>query len=363
MADSWGSIAEETLLAIQQNGETSDVLEARLAFATVAQLRNQHIRPMLGRTRVHPNMMTPQASGRMSVSGPPLGNFTADRKYGPHGIRDVVVPDPGTKWVVFDWEAIEARKIAHYDKDPVDNEAFRREYDIHTVTAIRMFRWPEPSFEPTKKNLFKSDAGLEWCEQIGHLLVKLDPTRVADGKPVPYSDDDRFRRLAKNCRYCLQYAVDEKAMSRYAVEMRMKKEDLFRFGKLYLASKPQLVQWKRQTWADVWRTHEARTWMGRRRRFSGTDKMSQLDVMKEGLNHIIQGGVADLMKLTLRQIMDEWPSARLGWQAHDGAKIVFPSNVDPFPRISQIVEREIEIEGRAIHYPASFETITPHEEN
>lgn len=380
MAKAEFQIDQDTLNALRNEGIVSEFLEARLQFIESFHLRNQHIRP-LGRcvncgfypgekpklecdnyqpmARCYPNMMGPQSSGRMSVSAPPLINFTADKKYGPDGVRDVVVPDPGEKWVACDWEAIEARFISHRSGDSGDNEAFRKAWDIHTVTAQRMFKWPEFTFDPLKKNIYGAP-GQEWCAHVGWLIHQ-QTCHLKDHtgcKVEPFHDDHRYRRLAKNCRYCLQYAFDEKAMARYAVEMKMPKEQLWAFGKLYLASKPILVAWKRRTWAECWRTHEARTFMGRRRRLGGAKK----DVMKEGLNHIIQGSVADMMKTTLRLVLAAYPLARLAYQSHDGFKFVFPRNVVVGSRIREIVEREVIAWGKPISFPAAFKVIFPPEQ-
>lgn len=340
------SIDADTLNAIRDSGVTTETLEARLQFADAAHLLQQYITKMRGVHRVYPNLMSPQASGRTSVSDPPLVNFTADKKYGPKGIRDVVVPDPGTKWECGDWDAIEARIISHASRDETDLEAFRQKWDIHTVTAQRMFRWPEFPFEPTKGNIFKSDAGLEWCERVAHQM----------GWDKPYHDDHRFRRLAKNCRYALQYARDEKAMARYAVEMKMPKEVLFRYGRLYLDSKPGLVAWKRRTWASCWRTHEARTlYWGRRRRLVG----NRHAVEKEGLNHIIQGAVADMLKETLFLMLQATPEGWFVLQSHDGWKLGYPRTANPRSVIEKIASREVVMDGRPISFPASWETIYP----
>jgi len=357
-------IDEDSLMTLVQDGQTCGVLEARLAFASVAQILNQHVGKLAGHHRVYPNMMSPQASGRMSVSDPPLANFTADTRYGPDGIRDCICPDPGEKWVCFDWEAVEARKIGHYCQDPVDKEAFDRKYDIHTVTAQRMFRWPEFDFEPTKKALFKAPAGLEWCEQVGRVIHAGQCRLVGHAGCTihPYGEDHRYRRLAKNCRYCLQYAKSEKAMGRYVIEMRMRAEELYRFGAMYLASKPWLTRWKAQTWHQVAVTLISRTWAGRARKFPKWKSAAMREkVEKEGLNHIIQGGVADMLKVVLAGVRALFRrlrvAGRLVYQSHDGAKWAVPREIDLGLGVQEVVEQEWVIDGRPIRYPASYKTV------
>jgi len=343
------SVREEVLLAIRQAGVYSEVLEARLEYAGAANLLSQHVLPMVGRSRVFPHMLASQASGRLGISNPPLGNFTADKTYGPRGLRDVVYPDPGFKWVGWDWEAIEARIVSHACKDTVDAEAFRRHLDIHTVTGIRMLRWPEPVFEPTKDNLFHTDQGQAWCEQIGALRG----TRDIYGNVIPYSSQDVYRTLFKNVRYTGAYCKHPSAMVQYAVELRMPPDEMVRYGTLYLASKPGLVAWKRRIWDDCWRKKESRTYFGRRRGFYG----NRYEVEKEGLNHKIQGTVADLLKLTLCAIIAEWEGVRLAYQTHDGARLVFPASFNPFPRFKEIVERAWPIDGREITFPGEYDEV------
>lgn len=343
-----GSVKEEVLLELQQLGITSPILEARLQYAENSHLLSQYLYPMAGEARVFPNMCSPQASGRLSVSDPPLINFTADKKYGLHGIRDVVHPDVGTEWCSGDLEAVEARLIGHACGDKVDEEVFRRGYDIHTITAIRMLKWPEPPFEPTKKNLF-SEVGQDWCSEIGQLVAGTQP---GDAPGVPYSDSHPYRTLAKNCRYTLQYALNEKAMTRYAVPMRMKKEILWAFGKLYLQSKPWLTSWKAKIWNDCWRTHESRTAFGRRRRLVG----SREAVMKEGLNHRIQGTVADLMKLIVARVCHTL-ACGIAYQSHDGFKFIFPLGQTPLAKVKELAERTWDIWGKPLFLPASWEIV------
>lgn len=345
------SIDKDTLEALRLKGHRSEVLEARLSMASIQTILQNYIEPMVGLDRVHPRMLPTQASGRWSTTDPALVNLTADKKYGPHGIRDVVVPDPGTWWLHFDWDAVEARITAAYCGDVEDIEAFNRGYEIHTLTACGMFGWPKPDFEPTKVNIFKSEQGLRWREYITSKW-KL---------PYLYDGECRARRLAKNCRYALAYGVDEKAMIRYAVEMNMEPAELMEAGKLYLRSKPLLVAWKKRRWAEIGKTRVARTFLGRRRVCLGPYNKSQpvQEYAKQGLNHEVQGSVSDVMNDTIIQVTDRWPECWLVLNKHDGAYFGFPRNTDPFPAISAIVEREWRIGGRLMRFTAEYDRILP----
>ena len=137
----------------------SEALEARLDYISSKQLLSHYIDPLVGVRRCYPRMLAPQASGRLSVSDPPLINF-------PDKISDVVIPDIDHTWLCFDWEAIEARILAHLCHDTVDQEAFDKGWDIHTVTLARMFGYPACPAGWAKNEIFDTPVGREWCAQI-----------------------------------------------------------------------------------------------------------------------------------------------------------------------------------------------------
>lgn len=284
-------------------------------------------------------MVTPQASGRVGISDPPLGNFTADKRYGPKGLRDVVGPDPGRRWICPDWSAVEAAIVSHRCRDAPDLEVKRRGLDLHTVTAIRILTLSDPPGEPTKDWL-ASSAGQEWALSNGF--------------------DLRTRTLIKNCRYCLNYAHGDKwgrhaenAMDRYATELEMGTAALREYGRLYLAGKPWLTQWKRSRWAATWQTKTARTAFGRRRLFPSTDEKWRVKVETEGLNHEIQGTVADLMKMTMVALAAI--GCEMVLQQHDGWKSSVLADWDRMEEYTAIVEREWVIDGRPISFPAEYD--------
>src|SRR5688572_10016719 len=93
------SVDYGTLKKLQDSGVESPFLDARLEYKDVSTLLQQHIAKLFSdyrnnivADRVYPNMMNPQASGRVGISNPPLGNFTKSEEYGPHGLTDVVQP-------------------------------------------------------------------------------------------------------------------------------------------------------------------------------------------------------------------------------------------------------------------------------
>lgn len=303
--------------------------------------------------KVHPSMLPTQSSLRWSTQNPPIVNFPKDdkaRKRGLPTLRDIFVPDPGTYWIAWDFDAIEGKIIAGYSGDKPDIEAFNNGWDVHTLTACGMYKMPRPPL--LTKAIHKSDApeAVAWRESWA----------------PPWGGDDDVRRvLAKTARYSLSYGPNEYAILNApgVEEMNMPRPKLLEFGRLYLRSKPALVAWKRRVWEECKRTRSARTFLGHRRMlFGDPDSMA-----REGLNHMVQGAVAGVMDLTLIALVHPElgafaPHARLAYQAHDGAKVVFPDSMPPaevFPRMREIVEREWEIEGSRVKFTGSWEIIRP----
>ena len=326
------SVKYDDLLKLQQAGADSAFLQAKLDWSETSVVRTSHIGPLVGRRRIYPTLVIPQSSGRLGISDPPVGNYTADVEYGPHGVRDVVRPDRDCKWICADWSAVEGWIVSHRCQDPVDLEAKSRGLDLHTVTAIRMFRYPEPAADPTKEWL-KTGAGQEWRERTGFT--------------------EAIRGGVKNTRYTMQYAKQAATVARYAVKLGLPPRTLIEFGHRYLKSKPWLVKWKEQRWAAAWAKKEARTAFGRRRRLLG----DRYQVEKEGLNHEVQGTVADMMKMTMVSLAEI--GCRMVLQRHDGWYSEVPHDWDRMDEYRAIVERQVTIDDRPIEFPAEYEVLLP----
>ncbi len=357
-------VSEKELLKLRHDGYTSDMIEYRLRYAEYDSTI-KYLTPLVGLERVHPHYLPTQKSGRWSTTNPPLVNFSANCinpgcvKLGEHragdgcwSLRDVVVPDPGTYFIKWDWSAIEARLASGYSGDDEDLELFARDADIHTVTLCKMYKLPMP---PDLMDPFKSPSCEEWRRLTG-----------LDNKECWQ------RTGAKTSRYSLAYGADERAIhqgkdtDKLARDAGLDKAGLEAMAKAYLDSKPKLKAWKYATWDQIYKTHEVRTPLGRRKRLFFTSeeytKWRKLrrpgHAGKEGLNHLAQGQVADMMNLTIIAIKKRWPESRLAFQSHDGHLSVWPESVNPWPEIREVVERSWDLgNGRSIVSVADWETV------
>jgi hypothetical protein len=341
------------------------MIQYRLDYAAAESVL-KYLRPLVGFERVHPHYLPTQKSGRWSITNPPLTNFSVGcisptcGREGWHvgkstpdcwSLRDLVVPGKGWWFLKHDWNAIEPRICAALSGDEEDLKLFAMDADIHTIRMCHMFGFPLPPdiIDPhTAESCQQWRADLQW-----------------DGK-------DDWRRVAgKVCGLGLCYAIDERGIheARDAQELArvagVDKKGLEAIARKYLDSKPKLVRWKYRVWEEIMNSGETRTFLGRRKRlFIGEQERQRWrlyrrpgDACKQGLNHLAQGSVADLMNLTITSIKWSWPCCRLGYQSHDGLMTVWPSGVQPWPSIRDLVEKTWSINGHDVKFTATWSAV------
>jgi DNA polymerase-1 len=84
---------------------------------------------------------TGTATGRLSSANPNLQNIPIRTELG-REIRAAFTAAPGCMLLAADYSQIELRLLAHFSRDPLLVEAFRRGDDIHTLTASQVFGVP-----------------------------------------------------------------------------------------------------------------------------------------------------------------------------------------------------------------------------
>jgi len=100
----------------------------------------QLINPASG--RLHTTFgQTGTATGRLSSANPNLQNIPIRTELG-RGIRAAFIAEPGHVLLTADYSQIELRLLAHFSRDPLLVEAYRRGDDIHTLTASQVFGVP-----------------------------------------------------------------------------------------------------------------------------------------------------------------------------------------------------------------------------
>jgi hypothetical protein len=253
----------------------------------------------------------------------------------------VLLPDSGTYWIKFDWEAVEARLAATYCQDADDLRAFAAGLDLHTITACRMFGFELPPIQD--KRLHTAPEMAAWR------------ARYNWGGP-----EDARRHMAKTARYALLYAEDYRGIlnAKGVERLGYTKKELEDFGRAYLRAKPAFVAAKTAAQAECGRTGLARSAFGRLRRLSGDARTRG----KEGWSHTISGTVSDMMNLTLIGIDKAIPACWLVVNRHDGAEVAFPDSVpvsEAHAALQALAERTWTFWGHEFQAPATWACVRP----
>jgi DNA polymerase I len=97
---------------------------------------------------------TGTATGRLSSANPNLQNIPIRTELG-REIRAAFIAEPGHVLLAADYSQIELRLLAHYSRDPLLVEAYRRGDDVHTLTASQVFGVPPLMVTPDHRRQAK----------------------------------------------------------------------------------------------------------------------------------------------------------------------------------------------------------------
>ncbi len=293
------------------NEGADPILEARVIYAGAKQEATHFLGPLLDRERVYPEIkIHAQASGRWSITNPPLQQF-------PDHLQDLLIPDEGEVWIGYDWDQIELRLLAALSNDRPYLDAFARNEDVHTLNAQAIF-----------------------------------------GPPTGNPDIDATRRsFAKRFVYRLNYGGDARTAGDIpgAKLLGLTSGGLVAASNRYLAAHPAMAAWRVRIAAEAQRTRVSRTFTGRRRRLLGDGKAA----IREAYNHPMQGGVADILNISTVQIAARAPWATLVYTCHDAAWWACPVAERDQLRsiIAEVVTQAWEIGDVKLCIPAKFKPV------
>jgi DNA polymerase-1 len=132
---------------LEQLALTHDIARLVLEFRQLSKLKSTYVdalpallNPATG--RLHTTFgQTGTATGRLSSTNPNLQNIPIRTELG-REIRAAFTVEPGHVLLAADYSQIELRLLAHFSKDALLVEAYRRGDDIHTLTASQVFGVP-----------------------------------------------------------------------------------------------------------------------------------------------------------------------------------------------------------------------------
>ncbi|HUN89189.1 MAG TPA: DNA polymerase I, partial [Terriglobales bacterium] len=244
---------------------------------------------------------TNAATGRLSSKNPNLQNIPIRTELG-REIRAAFIAEPGCVLLSADYSQIELRLLAHFSEDPLLVEAYRRNDDIHTLTAAQVFGVP------------------------------------------PLMVDAEHRRRAKAVNFGIVYGLSPFGLSQ---QLGIEQKEARRFIDSYFATYSGVRTFIDRTLEAARRESKVRTLFGRVRPIPDINsKNPNLRGFAErtAVNTPLQGTAADLIKLAMIRIDEEITrrglKSRMTLQVHD--ELVFEVPEGEIDTMRELVRERME---------------------
>lgn len=237
-------------------------------------------------SRIHGDYsITTTKTGRFACRNPNMQNMPKDLV-----LRRAFVCDEGSEMWFWDHSQIEMVGFTLYSKDPKMTEALANGTDLHTLVA---------------------------SEALERSIAEISKTDRAMGKGTNFAIIFGVGK-AKLARYINGYIADKANHLTGEAAMLFKQKYFYKFPAVQAFQRQVMdtVKTDRQPWG-----HYVKNKFGRVRR---------LDPNKayQGVNHLIQGWAAYLMKSSMIRIQEKFPELRNSWRqnVHDAIRIDLPPN-------------------------------------
>ncbi len=237
----------------------------------------------------------------MSSANPNLQNIPIRTELG-REIRAAFTAEPGHVLLAADYSQIELRLLAHFSKDPLLVEAFRRGDDIHTLTASQVFGVPP-------------------------LMVTAD-----------------HRRQAKVVNFGIVYGLSAFGLSQ---NLGIEPAEAKQFIEAYFEKYKGVRRFIDETLDEARRAQRVKTLFGRVRPIPDINsKNFNLRGFAErtAVNTPLQGTAADLIKLAMiridRELLDRRLQSRMTLQVHD--ELVFEVPEAELDEMKTLVREQME---------------------
>jgi len=278
-----------------------------LEYRTLAKLMSTYVeqlqRLVSSKTgRVHSSFnQTVAATGRLSSTDPNLQNIPIRTEEG-RRIRQAFSAPKGSVIVSADYSQIELRLLAAFCKDPHLVEAFRKNDDIHRMTAEKVF-----------------------------------------GKK-PEEVDARLRGMAKTVNFGIIYGQSPFGL---ATQLDIPNAEAKRIIEEFYKQFPSVLEYREDVLKQVRKDGEIRTWKGRRRLIPEINSRNQnLKNMAErtAFNTLFQGSAADLIKVAMiaisKRLKAEELKSLMILQVHD--ELIFEAPEGEVEILKKLVTHEME---------------------
>lgn len=249
--------------------------------------------------RIHTSFnQTITATGRISSTEPNLQNIPMRMELG-RQIRKVFVPKEGYEFTDADYSQIELRVLAHMSRDEKLIDAYRKEEDIHRITASQVFH-------------------------------------------VPFEEvTDLQRRNAKAVNFGIIYGISSFGLSQ---DLSISKKEAAAYMEQYFETYPKIKDFIDGLVKEAKKTGYAVTMFGRRRpipELSSNNFMQRSFGERIAMNSPIQGTAADIIKIAMinvwKSLKEEGLSSRLLLQVHD--ELLIETAKDEEEQVKRILEK------------------------
>jgi DNA polymerase-1 len=258
------------------------------------------INPFTGRLHTSYNQAI-AATGRLSSSEPNLQNIPIRTEFGRQVRRAFIPGEKGWKLLDADYSQIELRIVAHISKDAALIEAFRRDEDIHTATASRVFN--------------------------------VEPHEVTP----------ELRRRVKEINFGIIYGMGAYGLSQ---RLDITPEEAQNFITNYFVQYPGVNAFMMGVIADAHKKGYVTTLLNRRRYLpdiNSDNRRVREFAERTAINTPIQGTAADLIKIAMinihRRLRKENRRARMILQVHD--ELVFEAPEEELADLEKLVREEM----------------------
>ena len=284
-------------------GTILDLRQLSKLQSTYVEALPKLVHPQTGRIHTRFNQSV-AATGRLSSSDPNLQNIPVRTEEG-RAIRRAFIAPQGCVLVSADYSQIELRVLAHLSKDPVLVDAFQRNEDVHTRTAMEIF--DVPASEVTSEQ----------------------------------------RRQAKTINFGVIYGMGELALSK---KLGIGRSEARAFIDRYFARYEGVRGFMESTLEAARQGQAVRTILGRQRHLPDLRSPNRgLRAQAERIagNTPIQGSAADLLKLAMVRLAEPVvPGARMILTVHDELVFEVPEDLvdTAVPRIREAMESVMSLE-------------------
>ncbi|MBM4452941.1 MAG: DNA polymerase I, partial [Chloroflexi bacterium] len=259
-------------------------IELILQYRQLAKLKSTYadafpalVNPKTGRLHTSFNQ-TGTTTGRLSSSEPNMQNLPVRGELGGK-IRQAIIARPGWFLLSADYSQIDLRVLAHISQDEELVATFKRDEDVHTATASRVFNVP--------------------------------PDKVTSA----------MRRVAKTVNFGVIYG-----MSDYGLEQAtdFSREEAAQFIASYFQKYPRVKDYIETTKAQAREQGYVQTVMGRRRyipELNSPNRQVKEAAERMAINMPVQGTSADIIKIAMvrlhRQMQSRGLNSKMLLQVHD----------------------------------------------